>query len=241
MTRKSLRSQLPYGDFGARYVRGMTLIELMVVLFIMALLVSGMMVGAGFFTGVEQRKAAALMVSAVRKGLAEANGSGLPTRLAIDFASNRIQLEQSSSKLALREDKTLTKEEEQSYADDLSKKAATEAQSLVSGMVEHKPTFFPSQALGQDGELPGRYLGGRVRVRAVQTEHDEEPLVEGVAYIYFWPGGVAERAIVQVGEGEKEGLTVVISSLTGRARIERGRVDLPKGALGEDYSEREER
>jgi general secretion pathway protein H len=224
----------------ARRARGMTLIELLVVLFIIALLSAALMAGSGYFTGVEQRTAAALIVSAMRKGLAEANGTGKPTRLAIDFLSNRILFEQSSSSLALRATKVLTPEEEQAYAEELAKKAEAEAQSLVNGMIEHKADFLPTSALGQDGDLPGRYLGGRVKVRLVQTEHDEEPVKEGVAYIYFWPGGVAERAVVQLAEGEREGLTVAISSLTGRARIERGAVELAKGTFGHDYSERKE-
>jgi general secretion pathway protein H len=76
----------------------------------------------------------------------------------------------------------------------------------------------------------------------VQTEHDEEGVTEGVAYIHFWPGGVTERAIVQIARaGDDEGVTVVVSPLTGRAQIERGFVELPEDLLeGEEYSEREE-
>jgi len=219
----------------------MTLIEMLVVLFIVALLAGGMLAGTGLFSGAEQRMAAALIVSAVRKGLSEANVAGRPTRLAIDFTNNRIMLEQSSSSVALRATKKMTDDETEKFSLDLAKQAEQDAQTMVNGMNEHKPSFFPTAALGQDGELPGRFLGNKVRVRLVQTEHDEEPIETGLAYIYLWPGGVAERAVVQLGEGERDGITVTISSLTGRARIERGRVALPEGRLGEDYSEREER
>ena len=76
----------------------------------------------------------------------------------------------------------------------------------------------------------------------VQTEHDEEPITEGTAYIWFWPGGETERSVVQMGRDlEDRGITVTLSALTGRAKIERGRVELPVSRFGdEDYQEREE-
>ena len=71
----------------------------------------------------------------------------------------------------------------------------------------------------------------------------EEPLREGRAYVYFWPGGTTERAIIQLKKaGDKEtALTVVLSPLTGRARIEKGAVDFPEPrGFDDEFSEREE-
>lgn len=225
---------------GAIRRRGMTLVEILIVMVVIALLTGTMLYGSGYFGGMQQRMAASLIVSAVRKGLSVANATGKPTRLAIDFASARVQLEQSASVLVIPKSKALTEEEEKRYAEEVAKKAILDSEQLVSGLRKHRPSFIPIDALGRDGELPGRALGTRVTVRLVQTEHDEEPILEGVGYLYFWPGGVTERAVVQLGEGDAEGLSVVVSPLTGRARIERGRVPFPEGKFGEDFSEREE-
>lgn len=218
----------------------MTLIEILIVMVVIALLTGTMTFGSGYLGGMQQRMAAALIVSSVRKGLAVASATGKPTRLAIDFASRRIQLEQSSSVLVIPKSKAMTEEEEKKYAEELAKTAIIQSEQIVGGLRKHKPGFIPIDALGKDGDLPGRSLGTRTTVRLVETEHDQEPILEGVGYLYFWPGGVTERAVVQLGEGDKEGLTVVVSPLTGRARIERGRVPMPEGKFGEDYSEREE-
>lgn len=218
----------------------MTLIEILIVMVVIALLTGTMAYGSGYFGGLQQRMAASLIVSAVRKGLAVANATGKPTRLALDFAARRIQLEQSSSVLVIPKSKLMTEEEEKQYAEEVAKTAIIQSEQIVGGLRKHKPDFLPIDALGRDGDLPGRSLGTRTTLRLVETEHDEEPILEGLAYLYFWPGGVTERAVVQVGEGDKDGLTVVVSPLTGRARIERGRVAMPEGKLGEDYSEREE-
>jgi general secretion pathway protein H len=218
------------------FERGMSLIEILIVLALIALVTGAMLSGTGLLGSAEQRAAASLMVSAVRKGLAVANATGKPTRLAIDLETSRVVLEQSSSVLAVRS-APLTGEKLVQSAE---AEALAEGEEITSGMRKHRPSFLPVEALGQDGDLPGRFLGRNVKVGLVHTEHDEEPVTEGQAYLYFWPGGVTERAVVQLAQGTHEGLTVTVSPLTGRARIERGKVPLPEGRFGEDFSEREE-
>lgn len=213
----------------------MTLIEIMIVVGLLAMIVGITATGSGFFTSAQQRAAASLLVGSVRKGIARSNMSGLPARLRIDLDGGRIVLEESSSRqVALRK---LTPEQEEK---ELLEKARKEADRVSEGIRQHKPDFFPTDALGQDGDAPGRELGSNVRVRLVQTEHDEEPVTSGVAYLYFWPGGVTERAVIQLASGDSDGLTVTVSGLTGRARIEKGRVELPEGRDDEELSEREE-
>lgn len=223
----------------------MTLIELMIVVSLLALLTGTLVFGSGFFGGANRRAAATLVVAGVRKGLAHANTLGRPVRLALDLDNHRLVLEESSSREALRGDGS---EEDEAEADvvppgaELLADAESMAEQILSGAVPSEPSFTPVDLLGQDGESPGRDLGGDVRFVKVQTEHDEEPIGRGMAYIYFWPGGVTERAIVQLGRpSDEEGLTVEISPLTGRAEIKRGYWDLP-GALfdDEDFSERDE-
>lgn len=224
----------------------MTLIELMIVISLMALLMGTLVFGSGLFGGTNRRAAATLIVVGVRKGLAHANTIGKPVRLAMDFENSRVVLEESSSQEMLRskeeQDDEPTEEIEQDTGAALLESAESFAEQILSGAVPDEPTFSPTDVLGQDGELPGRELGGDVRFIKVQTEHDEEAITGGLAYLYFWPGGVTERAIVQLGRrGDDSGLTVEISPLTGRAEIKRGFVDMPEELFSdEEYSERDE-
>ncbi len=215
----------------------MTLIELLIVIALIAIFAGTLLFGTGVFGGAEQRAAASLVVVGVRKGLARANATGMPVRLTLDFETKRVVLEESSSVLALRE-APLKKNETQ--ADRILAQAEKESDQIVAGPVPHRPEFHALDILGQDGDSPGRQFGSKTELRLVQTEHDEEPVTSGRAHLFFWPGGVTERAVVQIGQGDNDGLTVVISPLTGRARIERGRIDLPEGKLGDEFSEREE-
>lgn len=230
---------------GARARRGMTLIEILIVVALIALLLGTMVFGSGLFGGANRRATATLVVAAVRKGLAHANTTGRPVRLALDLGGGRIVLEQASSSEALvgqdegKEDEVAPDAAKEMLAD-----AEAMADQILSGGGKHDPGFSPIDALGQDGEGPGRAVGAGVKLLLVQTEHDEEPITDGVAYVYFWPGGMTERAVVQVAKAadDDDGLTVEISPLTGRADIKRGLLALPERRFGtdEEFSERDE-
>jgi general secretion pathway protein H len=68
-------------------------------------------------------------------------------------------------------------------------------------------------------------------------------VTSGRGYIYFWPGGLTERAYIQLKRagGGEEALTVIVSPLTGRTKIEKGLVDLPEPRTDkeEDQGDRE--
>jgi general secretion pathway protein H len=124
-------------------------------------------------------------------------------------------------------------------ATELEQAAKAESDRILEGPKAPRPEFKPVP-LSSD---TGANIEGGVDVVQVQTEHDEEPVTSGRAYVYFWPGGVAERAYIQLRRaGEStDGLTVTISALTGRTRVERGRLDFPRPRSDkeEDQGERE--
>ena len=108
--------------------------------------------------------------------------------------------------------------------------------------IPHAPraTFKPIPSFSDTPS--GRELGSGVDLAQVQTEHDEEPVTSGRAYVYFWPGGITERAYIQLKRpGAEDALTVVVSPLTGRTKIEKGLVDLPEPRTDkeEDQGDRE--
>jgi general secretion pathway protein H len=232
----------------------MTLIEIMIVVALIGILTATLIFGSGIFTSANRRAAATFFVVGVRKGLAHANATGNPVRLSLDLGSGRITLEESGSREALRktdEQEEEEREEREAEEEDAGEVNAGEAmladaealaEQFLSGKIGSGSGFSPVDILGQDGESPGRELGKGVRIVKVQTEHDEDPMVDGIAHLYFWPGGMTERAIVQLARiGDEDGVTVVVSPLTGRAEVERGFVDLPEDVLdGEEFSEREE-
>ena len=225
--------------------RGMTLVEVLVVIVLIAVVTAGIFFGSGLFSSSRQRAAATLIISGVRLGMTRANATGKPVRMVFDLSENRVMLEESSGRMlrVKEEDNTGGGAEPATEAE---KKARAEANRIVEGVNKARPSFTPVKQFGFDGDEPaaGRDLGKGIEFLQVQTEHDEVPRKEGRAYLYFWPGGGTELASIQIkkanAEDEDEGLTILVSRLTGRARIERGAVELPEPRSDGEYSEREE-
>jgi general secretion pathway protein H len=211
--------------------RGLTLIEIVIAIALIAILSGSLLFGKNMLVGSRVKNAATLVMSSVRFGLTRANATGRPTRLVIDFDKKQLSIEEASNSLMLRE-----KGKDQTGGADAATvaetKARTEAERIVEGPHAARPHFTKlSNVHGAIEDLAsGRALGQGVEIVGVRTEHDEEVIKEGRAYLYFWPGGTTERAIVQLKkEGDKEAsLTVVVSPLTGRAKVEKGAVDYPE-------------
>jgi general secretion pathway protein H len=222
----------------------LTLIEVVIAVALIALLSGSLLFGKNMLVGSRMKAAATLIVSSVRFGLTRANATGRPTRLVIDFEKKQLSIEEASSSLMLRE-KGKDQAGGAAPASSAEAKARAETEKILEGPRAARPQF--SKLSGVTGAVEdlsvGRPLGDGVEIVQVRTEHDEEALREGRAYIYFWPGGTTERAIVQLKKaGDKEAaLTVTLSPLTGRAKIEKGAVDFPEPrGFDEEYSEREE-
>jgi general secretion pathway protein H len=224
--------------------RGLTLLEVVIAIALIGLLSGSLLFGRNALVGTRVKAAATLLVGSVRFGLARANATGKPTRLVIDFDKKQLSIEEASGSLMLRE-----KSEDQTGGAEpatvAENKARAEADRIIEG--PHAPRARFSKLSGVKGAIEeltnGRAWGDGVEIVQVRTEHDEDLIKEGRAYIYFWPGGTTERAIVQLKKaGDKEpALTVVLSPLTGRAKIEKGAVDFPEPrGFDQEYSEREE-
>jgi general secretion pathway protein H len=227
-----------------RRQRGVTLLEVLIVVALIGILAGAVMFGSGMVGSSRMRSAGMLIISGVRLGITRANATGRPVRMVFDLEGDRVVLEESSSRVMLRE-----KDEEENTgggaeaATEAERKARAEAERIMEGPRAPRASFKPVKQFGFDADDPtkGRELGSGVKFRQVQTEHDGQPRQEGRAYLYFWPGGGTEHAAIQLQRtGDDEGITVVVSALTGRARLERGKVDLPEPRSDGEYSERED-
>src|SRR5688572_12464394 len=83
--------------------RGLTLIEVVIAVALIALLSGSLLFGKNMLVGSRMKAAATLIVSSVRFGLTRANATGRPTRLVIDFEKKQLSIEEASSSVMLRE------------------------------------------------------------------------------------------------------------------------------------------
>ena len=219
----------------------MTLIEVLIVVALIALMMATLVFGSGMLTSSRQHAAASAVVSLLRLAITRANSSGHSVRIVFDLDQDKLFLEESTSRMLRDTQSEDDKAAGAKAATDAEAEAQKEAERILQGPSAPRPEFRPAPPLGTEG----RELGSGVEFRQVQTQHDDAPISEGRAYLYVWPGGETERASVQIrrqgSTEEEQTLTVSISALTGRARIERGRVDLPETKNDDgEFSEREE-
>jgi general secretion pathway protein H len=128
------------------------------------------------------------------------------------------------------------------------KAALQEGEKIVKGPAVSKPQFHPIDALGfgdaDTSSKGGRPLQRGIQFRAVQTGHDEVPRTSGRAYLYFWPGGMTERASIQLRIGDSaedyQTLTLLVSPLTGKVSMKGGPVELEIPTDDEHASDRED-
>jgi general secretion pathway protein H len=218
--------------------RGVTLIETLIAIALIAI-VSGMaFVGMGALSAARLKRSTTLVASSVKVAYGYANASSKTVRLVFDFENRKILLEQSNDRHLLEKGNTGGAE----GANELEKEAQAAAEALRNGPRAARAGFEAAATLGFDKD--GKELPAGIRFWQVHTGHQDEPVSEGRAYLYFFPGGMTENASIQMlngngaGDDENDFMSVLIAPLTGRASITKGRVEMPEPRSEEEASER---
>lgn len=227
-----------------RASRGLSLFELLVSIAIIALMMTAVIGGSGATVQARVKRASTLTAGAIRLAYTRASATSKPHRIVFDLDQGRIIIEESSGPmLVVRGDVTggaegQTEEE---------REAIEQAERILKGPRMARPNFRPVAKLhgfDQDEESPGKSLGRGVKIRRVETSHIEDGQTEGRAYLYFWPGGETQLASIHIAAesaGPNDGITLLVSPLTGKVKMVSGPRGLPPLREDEAYSEREER
>ncbi len=230
----------------------MTLIEVLIVLALIALMMGAIVVGSGQLSSTKLRHSGAMITGAVRVGFARASASSKTVRLVLDFDENQIWLEEGDQP-HLVQSKDLTGTGGAQAATQAEAQALEESSRIVKGPVPARARFTEIDAMGVAASVPGKGkkpLEGGIRFKSVQTAHDDQPRTNGRAYLYFWPGGQTERAVLTLTTAKRnedgswtEGgteMTLVVAPLTGKVTVKDGEVPLAKPADDKEASERED-
>lgn len=226
--------------------RAFTLVEILVVIALMAVLAGTIVSGSGMLASNRMRASAGLVVTAARLAVTRANTAGHSVRLVFDIDQSLLLMEESSDRMLRVKETSDTKESEGASAGaDPATEAEKESLKYADGIVKGpkapraKFTAIPIGSTETDG-AKGRDLGKGVKFRLVQTEHDLKPRDSGRAYLYFWPGGGTERAVIQIERtGSEDVLSVLMNPLTARAKIQRGKIELVERTEDDDFGNRE--
>lgn len=198
--------------------RGFTLIEVILVITIIAVIVTGATFGIGAVTRTRLRSASFKVMSAARFAYSRAITQGTTTRLRFDFEKDTMAIEEADTPVTLATDEQL----------DSDTGDAIDPWDLARSRLE-KPLETPMPTspfrpiANQSGKVIERYtaqpVGDGIEIEALITPHEIEKRTEGEGSVYFFPGGLTEHAVIQLRDSSETIYSVEIHPLTGNAKI----------------------
>jgi general secretion pathway protein H len=194
-----------------RTARGFTLVELLIVVAVVALLAGLAAPAVGTVTGANARKAAGELAGAMRFLFDSAALRHATCRLALDLDAGAWWAECAPGATAIGRGEEDERELERRFSDEKSAELRRLLARSEFGRFEDR--------LVERRELPGRAGFGAVHVEGRRAQE------EGTAYVYFFPGGQAQRAYVPLADGDNL-YTVVLEPFTGRSRVVFGPVEV---------------
>ena len=226
--------------------RGLTLIEIIVALALIGVVVVGVVAGTGQLPSARLKRTATMIVSAIKVAFTRATSTSRDLRIVFDFDNEQIWIEESDIPM-LVQSKDLAGTGGADAVTQTEKAAIAAGEDIIKGQPIPKPRFHAVAAFGfgdVEGGKGGKPLQRDIKLRSVQAGHDDAAHTKGRAYLYFWPGGLTERASIQlrVGDSEEEHqtLTLLVAPLTGRVAIKSGPVELVKPTDDKSASERQD-
>ncbi|MBL8602574.1 MAG: prepilin-type N-terminal cleavage/methylation domain-containing protein [Myxococcales bacterium] len=194
---------------------GFTLIEIMVALAVVTLLMSSAVVGFGAVRRGKLRAGASAIGSAFRFAYVHALSTGRATRVVVSLRDRRYWIEDTEDAHVLDAHDPFRAGGAAENAEVLEAAARREAE-LMAQMRPRAPRAEFSRPEGR--RYREREIEGAVFSR-LYTAHADEPREEGNGYVYFFAGGLAERAVVQLTGEDGAVYSVMVEPQTGRAVV----------------------
>jgi prepilin-type N-terminal cleavage/methylation domain-containing protein len=233
-----------------RGAAGFTLLELLVVLALVGLVMAATVRGVRSFANSELRGSATKMSGAIRYLFDRASTTGRVHRLVIDFEHGRYWAEVSDDKLFLvheketeqsREEEAQARAQEKQEEEDKRKAEEDQASGAAPAVdiTKYQPQEFrPKRARFENFKemaVKPVELKGGIKVAGLFTPRLASPMSTGQGYIYFFPMGLTEAALVYLTDRKQETFyTLVVHPLTGRVAIQNRYVEAPVDAQFDD-------
>jgi general secretion pathway protein H len=232
--------------------RGFTLVETVIVIAIIAMMAAIAVPSINNITRAELRSNSSKLAGLIRQTYDDAALTGQTQRLAFNFESKAVKAEATQEVLAFDPETNVlaeaskAKEDLQSFMEvppDIAALMAPAGEpSADSGLgLSAIGALFGAGALGgssmsTDGEAfkagdgAGLTLGDDVQLMDVWIQGMSEPTNKGIAYLYFFPHGFTQDALIHLMEADDDQrvYTVKVSALTGKTTIVDEYVQVPK-------------
>lgn len=208
---------------------GMTMIELLVVLFIVAGLLVGGVLLFNQMTRAALKQQSLRVAGVVKYTYGQAAIQQRYHRLVIDLDSGDYWVESAGEESpggppAIPEPSLIGGPEEAQAPKAARRRGydSDDAEGSVFGL--SRPSYQPKE----DMILKRKKLEGNIKFFSVLTPQSERPITSGKATITFFPNGFVERSQIILTDGDEGYMTMEIAPLTGKVFIESGKQDVPR-------------
>jgi general secretion pathway protein H len=224
----------------SRSTSGLTLIEVMVVIAIAAMLLAAVVVSVSALTGARARATLGELGATARALYDTAALTGHTCRMVFDLPAGdatgfTYRAECASRAVTSASDRDQALKDENQARADAAKRGAKgggggpprSGPSLLDVLSQEKERVESvakfSTFISPEVE-PRRVSGVKL---SVWTPHQHQPAKSGVAYVYFFPQGAVERALLTARQGNSV-WTLSISPVTGKTTVVDGEMEIPK-------------
>lgn len=205
--------------------RGITVIELAVVMFVALALATSAFVAVSAIFRADLKSDTHRIAAAVRYLYNLSVINGRPYRLVLDVEGGRFWGEEMEPATTACDAFLLDTGEGEVAAKQESKRKSRER-----GEAEARSGSGGSFSKFKDNELSERKLSAGVRIRGVISEANRENTTSGTTYVHFFPSGYVEHAFIYVGEDnefddeETKIFTIETRPLQGGAEVVREKI-----------------
>jgi general secretion pathway protein H len=205
--------------------------EVMIVLDIVALVTVLSVAGLRSFAKTDLRSTATRMAGAIRYLFDRASTTGKVHRLVLDFDTGKYWAEVSDDPFIFaggkETDETRKKEEEKIAKEEEAKRQAAEREASYGGSqipsrYMPKPFVAKRAKFGTFREMAVKpiTLKSGVLLGDIYTPRLSEPLATGRGYLYFFPLGMTEAAIIHLTDKQRETFySLIVHPLNGRVSV----------------------
>lgn len=196
---------------------GFTLIELLVVIAIMAVMAGMTITLVGSSATVQVKKEARHLVATLKYAYNQAVIRRVAYRVVFDLSEQEYWVEEGSDNFAIS---PTTEEATKDKKKDKKEDSESDESEGEGGEGEEAASSPPSFVIDDEGFVKKIKFDKEIRIRDVYVVHQEGLVVEGQAYLYFFPSGLTERAVIHLAdENETINYSVIVNPITGRSRV----------------------